>query len=140
MSLGGKYTYRDERAVVTASLRQPATGDIQGDVGLAGSVVTTGNGLHLGRPVTDGFTVVRLDKADGLDSVPIKHNNALVGKIDPGSSLVVPGVLSHQENELSIYSGELPIDFFSLDDKKYVEVDNRGGRVAYLYCDPFYRS
>ena len=101
MSLGGKYTYRDERAVVTASLRQPATGDIQGDVGLAGSVVTTGNGLHLGRPVTDGFTAVRLDKADGLDSVPIKHNNALVGKIDPGSSLVVPGVLSHQENELS---------------------------------------
>ncbi|MCI5122310.1 MAG: hypothetical protein D3908_14205, partial [Candidatus Electrothrix sp. AUS4] len=107
--------------------RQPATGDIQGDVGLAGSVVTSGNGLYLGRPVTDGFAVVTVDEADGLDSVPIKHNNALIGKIDPGSSLVVPGVLSHQENELSIYSGELPIDFFSLDDKKYVEVGNRGG-------------
>ncbi len=129
-SFGSKYVYRHERAILRASLDQPTAGKTHGEIGISGSIVSLDRNLYLGRPVTDGFAVVQLDEVDGLTNVPIKHNNALVGRIDPGEFLVVPGILSHQENALSIYSAELPIDFISMDDKKYIQIDNRGGTAV----------
>ncbi len=134
---GGKYIYRNNSAIITGSLNQPSEGTAGGSVGIAGSIVTLDKEVYFGRPVTDGFTVVKLDKIEDLDNVPIHHNNALAGRLAPGNSLVVPGVLSQQENEISLHSAELPINFVSIDEKKYIRVGNRGGAAVQFTATKF---
>jgi outer membrane usher protein len=82
-------------------------GEIGGRFGARGSVVWADGGLFAADRINDSFAVVNTGDVAG---VPVLYENRPVGKTDASGQLMVPSLLSYQNNRLAVDTAKLPPD------------------------------
>ena len=91
---------------VSAGVDQ-SPGQIAGRAGARGSLVWAGDDLFTGDQINDSFAVVSTGDVAG---VPVLYQNRPVGNTDDSGKLLVPSLLSYQDNQLSVATTKLPPD------------------------------
>ena len=82
-------------------------GQIAGRAGARGSVVWADGGLFAGDQINDSFAVVHTGE---VADVPVLYQNRPVGSTDSDGQLLVPSLLSYQNNRLEVDTAKLPPD------------------------------
>jgi outer membrane usher protein len=82
-------------------------GQIGGRADARGSVVWADGGLFTGGQINDSFAVVNTGDVAG---VPVLYENRPVGNTDSSGRLLVPSLLSYQNNRLTVDTANLPPD------------------------------
>jgi outer membrane usher protein len=82
-------------------------GQIGGRAGARGSVVWADGALFTGDQINDSFAVVNTGDIAG---VPVLYENRPVGKTNTNGQLMVPSLLSYQNNRLAVDTVNLPPD------------------------------
>lgn len=73
---------------------------------LQGAIVAAGGGVFLSNQITDSFGVVDV----GVPGVAVRAQNRWAGTTGADGRLLVPGLLSYQENIIEIDPTNLPVD------------------------------
>lgn len=95
----GKYTFTQ------ANVRQNTVG-FQADAYVSGSVVVADTGVFLANRIDDAFAVVDT----GEPGIPVYLSNQLKGSTNRFGKLLVPGLLSYEENRIKIDTEKLPVN------------------------------
>jgi outer membrane usher protein len=90
-------------------------------------LVAIGGGVHLSRPVEDGFALI---KVPGVPGVRGALNNQEVGRTDSRGTLLVPNLLPYYGNRLSIADQDIPIDYSIGATERLVGPPVKGGSVV----------
>lgn len=120
---GGRVGFRHELGIAEISLQQPPNGNMAGNLGWAGGIGIIDGGIYFGRPVIDSFAVVELE---GLDNVPVYSGSSLAGETGWFGGLMMPELISYNENRIAIRPRDLPIDYESTGTERIVEMGQRG--------------
>ena len=99
--------YQGTYGTVGAAVRQ-INGQTSHDLRLAGSVSLLDSSVHLSRPITDSFALVRVPE---LKNVDVAFNNQSMGTTNSKGELVVPEMISYLGNSLSIDPNALPVEY-----------------------------
>jgi outer membrane usher protein len=91
---------------VTAGVIQ-SPGVSAGRASANGALVWAGDGFFAAPQINDSFAVVR---TGGVPDVPVTYENRLVGTTDSNGELLVPSLLSYQNNKLAVDPSRLPAD------------------------------
>ncbi|SFK67992.1 fimbria/pilus outer membrane usher protein [Caulobacter sp. UNC279MFTsu5.1] len=84
-----------------------SAGQVAGRAGVSGALVLAGGGLFASDRIFDSFAVVSTGDIAG---VPVLYENRLFGTTDARGKLLVPSLLSYQNNRLSLDATRLPAD------------------------------
>lgn len=84
-----------------------SAGQITGRAGARGALVLAGGDLFASDQIYDSFAVVRTGDVAG---VPVLYENRPVGVTDSKGLLLVPSLLSYQNNQLTVDASRLPAD------------------------------
>lgn len=82
-------------------------GDVIGRVGARGAVALFDGALFATDHIHDSFAIVRTGNVSG---VPVRYENRAIGVTDAGGRLLVPSLLSHQNNRIALDTARLPPD------------------------------
>jgi outer membrane usher protein len=93
----------------------------------SGAIVLIGGGVHLTRPVEDGFALVRVPDVSGVRAYV---SNQEVGRTDRRGDLVVPNLLAYYGNHVSINDADVPLDRDVPRDAMLLAPPFRGGAIA----------
>lgn len=93
---------------------------------VAGSVVYVGGETALGRPVTDSFGIVKVGDVPGVKVMVAAQD---MGRTDAQGKLLVPTLNSYYDNEVSIASDTVPIEYEIAATSKKVSPSARGGAI-----------
>ncbi len=91
---------------VTGGVEQ-STGQAAMQAGVTGAIGWTGGHLFASDQINDSFALV---STGGVAGVPVLYENRLVGTTDSGGYLLVPSLLSFQNNRLAVDATRLPPD------------------------------
>ena len=94
---------------------------------VAAGIVAIGGGLHLSRPVQDGFALVQVP---GVPGVRASLDNQEVGRTDSRGTLLVPNLLPYYGNRLGIANQDIPIDHSIDFTERTVGPPVKGGSVV----------
>jgi outer membrane usher protein len=84
-----------------------SSGQITGRAGARGALVLVGRDLFASDQIHDSFAVVR---TGGVADVPVLYENRPMGVTDSRGRLLVPSLLSYQNNQLTVDASRLPAD------------------------------
>jgi len=118
--------YQNRYGFYEASYERTATGNSTLLTAAAG-IVAIGGGVHLSRPVEDGFALV---KVPGVQGVRTSLNNQEVGRTDGRGQLLVPNLLPYYGNRLGITDQDIPIDYSIGVTERLVAPPIKGGSVV----------
>jgi outer membrane usher protein len=90
-------------------------------------IVAIGGGLHLSRPVDDGFALIDVP---GVRGVRGSLNNQEIGRTDSRGKLLVPNLLPYYGNRLGIAHEDIPIDYSIGVTERTVGPPVKGGSVV----------
>jgi outer membrane usher protein len=90
-------------------------------------LVAIGGGLHLSRPVQDGFALIDVP---GVPGVRGSLNNQEIGRTDSRGQLLVPNLLPYYGNRLGIAPEDVPIDYSIAVTERTVGPPVKGGSVV----------
>ncbi len=121
---GGRAVYRHEKGIAEVSLQQISKKNMSGNIGWAGGIAMLGGDIFWGRPITDSFAVAQME---GLDNVPVYFGSSLAGETGRNGSLMIPELISHTENRISVRPRDLPLDYELGAKERIVEMAQRGG-------------
>lgn len=93
----------------------------------AAGIVAIGGGVHVSRPVQDGFALIKVPDVAGVRG---SLNNQEVGRTDSRGTLLVPNLLPYYGNRLSIADQDIPIDYSIATTERLVGPPVRGGSVV----------
>jgi outer membrane usher protein len=93
----------------------------------AAGIVAIGGGVHVSRPVQDGFALVHVP---GVPGVRGSLNNQEVGRTDFRGKLLVPNLLPYYGNRLGIAHQDIPIDYSIGVTEQLVGPPVKGGAVV----------
>jgi len=94
---------------------------------VAAGVVAIGGGVHLTRPVQDGFALVHVP---GVAGVRGSLNNQEVGRTDSRGKLLIPNLLPYYANRLGIKDEDIPIEYSITTTERMVGPPVKGGSVV----------
>jgi outer membrane usher protein len=97
------------------------------DLSASGAISIIDGSLHLSRPITDSFALVKVGQ---LENVKVSSGNQYVGKTSSRGKLLVPDLISYSNNLLSIGDKDIPINYEIEGVEKYVSTPLRGGAVV----------
>ncbi len=92
-----------------------------------GSLVWMDGAVLASRPISDAFAVV---STDGVPGVPVLRENRVVGTTNSGGHLLIPDLLSYNNNHISIDTLDLPADAEVKTDQLEVAPRTRSGVLA----------
>ncbi len=98
----GEYLSRWGR--VTGGIDQ-SPGQVSERAGATGALILAGGDLFASDTINDSFAVVHTGDVAG---VPVLYENRLVGTTDTSGSLLVPSLLSYQNNRIAVDATRLP--------------------------------
>jgi outer membrane usher protein len=104
-----------------------SSGQIAGRAGARGSVVWADGTLFTGDQINDSFAVVNTGDVAG---VPVLYENRPVGKTDASGHLMVPSLLSYQNNRLAVDTANLPPDISVGQTSILVRPPDRSGTIV----------
>ena len=93
----------------------------------AAGLVAIGGGVHLSRPVQEGYALVTVP---GVPGVRASLNNQEVGRTDSRGRLLVPNLLPYYGNRLGISDQDIPIDYSIAVTDRLVAPPVKGGSVV----------
>jgi len=93
----------------------------------AAGIVAIGGGVHVSRPVQDGFALVRVP---GVPGVRGSLNNQEIGRTDSRGTLLVPNLLPYYANRLGIKAEDIPIDYSISTTERMVGPPVKGGSIV----------
>jgi outer membrane usher protein len=93
----------------------------------SGAISLIGGSLHLSRPISDSFALLKVGK---LQNVKVNSNNQYVGKTSSRGKLLVPDLISYNNNSLSIEDNDIPVNYEISEIEKYVSTPLRAGGVV----------
>lgn len=93
----------------------------------AAGLVAIGGGVHLSRPVQDGYALVTVPSVPGVRA---SLNNQEVGRTDSRGRLLVPNLLPYYGNRLGISDQDIPIDYSIAVTDRLVAPPVKGGSVV----------
>jgi outer membrane usher protein len=93
----------------------------------AAGIVAIGGGVHVSRPVQDGFALVQVP---GVPGVRGSLNNQEVGRTDFRGALLVPNLIPYYGNRLGIADQDIPIDYSIGVTERLVGPPVKGGSVV----------
>ena len=91
---------------VSAGVDQSA-GQVAERAGASGALVWADGALFASDRIDDSFAIVR---TGGVADVPVLYENRPLGTTDSDGQLLVPSLLSYQNNHLSVDATKLPLD------------------------------
>jgi outer membrane usher protein len=91
---------------------------------VAGAVVYAGGNIGLTRPVTDSFSLVKVEDIEG---VRVYNSNQEVGKTNSSGIAFIPNVNSYYENRISINDKDVPMDYSLSEVAEFVSPPFRSG-------------
>ena len=91
---------------VSAGVDQSA-GQVAERAGASGALVWADGALFASDRINDSFAIVR---TGGVADVPVLYENRPLGTTDSDGQLLVPSLLSYQNNHLSVDATKLPLD------------------------------
>jgi outer membrane usher protein len=91
---------------VSAGMSQ-SPGLLAGRAGARGALVLADGSLFASDQISDSFAVVQ---TGDVGDVPVLYENRLVGTTDASGKLLVPSLLSYQNNRLAVDATRLPAD------------------------------
>jgi outer membrane usher protein len=94
------------------------------DLNASGAISFIDGSLHLSRPITDSFALVKVEKLKG---VKVSSNNQYVGKTSSRGKLLVPDLISYNSNLLSIEDNDIPVNYEIGEIEKNVSTPLRAG-------------
>ena len=118
--------YRGPVGICSADYRRVNTTDNY-LLNLAGGATWIDGSLYLNRPVSDSFALVKV--AD-LKGVKVKYSNQEIGVTNKNGEVVVPDVISYNENKISIDIKDLPVNYEIKEIQKNVTTSFRGGGLV----------
>ncbi|MCP4184193.1 MAG: fimbrial biogenesis outer membrane usher protein [Hyphomicrobiales bacterium] len=120
-------SYRGRKTYSQLDVTQNAS-DFQADAFIDGAIVIADKGVFLANRIDDAFAVVDASAAD----IPVYLSNQMVGKTNKNGKLLVPGLLSYEENRLRIDTENLPVNA-SVDStrQKIIPGDGSGVNVKF---------
>lgn len=74
---------------------------------LTGAIVLMDHSVQPARRIDDGFALV---STDGIQGVPVLHENRVIGATDRNGHLLIPDLNAYQHNQVAIDSMNLPAD------------------------------
>lgn len=92
----------------------------------SGGVVYAGGAVGLSRPVTDSFGVVKVADIEG---VSVYNNNQEVGRTGPSGRVFVTDMSSYYDNQISIDSSNVPMNYTITDAEKAISPAFRSGSL-----------
>ncbi len=98
-------SYRGKKTYSQINVHQNVTG-VAADAYLNGAVVVADSGVFFANRIDDAFAVVDT----GVPSIPVYLANHLMGETNAFGKLLVPGLLSYEENRIKIDTEKLPIN------------------------------
>ncbi|WP_353227670.1 fimbria/pilus outer membrane usher protein [Novosphingobium sp.] len=91
---------------VTAGIEQSSAG-VLGQVGVRGALSLIGGSVFASNHIDDSFALVRTGH---IGNIPIQYENRPIGKTNADGLLIVPALMSYQNNRLSLDPSRLPPD------------------------------
>lgn len=104
-----------------------ASDEVAGRIGASGAVAWTGGGVFASDRIDDSFAVV---EAGDVAGVPVFYENRLIGRTDDDGELLVPALLSYQNNKISLDVSRLPADIEAGQTVRRVRPPDRSGIVV----------
>lgn len=101
-ALSGRTQYAD---INLGASMQGSTSSVY--AGASGALVAMGGGIFATRRIDDAFAVV---STDGVPDIPVRNENRPVGETNSRGLLLVPSLLSYQNNKISIDPTKLPLN------------------------------
>ena len=98
-------------------------------ISAAGGVAYAGGAFGASRPITDSFGIVTVD---GLEGVRVYRNNQEIGRTDARGRVLLPGLTSYYENQVSINDRDIPIEYSLSEVVKYVSPPLRSGSLIHF--------
>ncbi|MCF6321385.1 MAG: fimbria/pilus outer membrane usher protein [Rhizobiaceae bacterium] len=120
-------SYRGKNTFSQANVRQNSAG-FQADAYVDGAVVVADSGIFLARRIDDAFAVVDTGEPD----IPVYLSNQLIGNTNKAGKLLVPGLLSFEENRIKIDTQNLPVNAsVESTNQKVIPTDGAGVNVRF---------
>lgn len=116
-------TYRGRYGEVTA-LAQNFDGRDGFALNASGGMVLMDGGLALSRRIHDSFALV---STNGIEEVPVRHENRLIGRTDGKGHYLIPDLNAYQSNQVSIDGLHLPARMKLTDNSRTVVPQWRSG-------------
>jgi len=127
IGMAGRFQYRNEQGIYTGNYTYSAGDADKAGFSYAGSLALINGNLHVGRPIHDSFALVQ---ATGLNNVEVHSNGSQVGTTNSNGNLLVSELTSYQENRLSIYTKNIPLNYNLKQREQYVQVGQRSGSLV----------
>ncbi len=94
------------------------------DLSAAGAIAYVGDTVALTRPITDSFAMIKVGDIEGVRAYV---NNQRIGKTDSKGVVFVPVLNSYYDNQVSIDSSDVPMDYRMESAMKFVSPPLRSG-------------
>jgi outer membrane usher protein len=94
---------------------------------VAGGIAMAGGEIAVGRPVTDSFAIVKVGELEG---VAVSVNGQPIGKTDARGKVFVPTLTPYFDNNVSISTESISLDYTVTASSKKVSPSLRGGAVV----------
>ncbi len=111
---------------VTGGVEQSA-GQVAVRAGASGAIAWTDDHLFASDQIGDSFAVI---STGGVADVPVLYENRLVGETDASGHLLVPSLMSYQNNRLAVDPSRLPPDIDVGQTSVLVRPPDRSGIVV----------
>ncbi|MFI5340091.1 MAG: fimbria/pilus outer membrane usher protein [Candidatus Methylomirabilales bacterium] len=103
----GLFQYQGRYGRADAKISNDQTGVIHNSLTFAGSIAAINGHVLVGRPIQDGFGIVRLED---LPNVHVTVDNAPIGTTNSHGSLLIPNLLPYYANNVAIMTEDVPVD------------------------------
>jgi outer membrane usher protein len=118
--------YRGHYGIYRADYRRSAEQNNY-SLNVSGGLAFINRSLFLTRPIIDSFALV---KVGDIEDVRVKYNNQEVGVTNRRGEVLVPGLISYYDNNLSIDDKDIPVNYEIAEIKKFVSTPLRGAGVV----------
>jgi len=126
----GRLDYQGNYGNVSAQVERSSTDNASfttRSLYTTGSLVWMDGAVLASRPISDAFAMV---STDGTPDVPVLRENRVVGTTNSGGHLLIPDLLSYDDNHLSIDTLNLPADAQVTTDQLQLAPRSRSGVFA----------
>lgn len=121
----GIFNYQNDYGTYQAGWTQNPTGTTYQLSG-AGGVGYIDSSLFLSRPITDSFAEVKA----GVPDVRVYYYGNEVGRTDSRGDLMVPQILSFNDNKLEIEKNDIPLEYSIPELSQYINPPFRSGSLV----------